>query len=334
MRSARSGSSLMAKMPAVGAGHEAVVQGELVGQVAALGDLDRVDLADEVGDRGVGRGQLLAEALVAVHPGDRRVVAELGDEGAGVRRHRGVGVVVDLGPGDDRQPLVEQGDERPDHAGLRLAALAQEDHVVAGQEGVLELGQDGVVVAEHAGEQGLAGADLGDGVAAQLLLDGHGLPAGCPELAAASVEGCRTGHPANLPWPRAQGIGPHPVPRRSPRRRCRRRRHARRRRHRRPRRRRGPTTRPPPRSSPLETAARRRPGVRDAAPPPPSPSSGPSSTEIAIPRGHHPGRWPRRRGHVRGRHWSTARTRRSSGTPADRSSFGADDAAAPRPRAR
>ena len=65
---------------AVGARDEAVVQRELVGEVAALGDLDRVDLADEVGDRGVGRGQLLAEAAVAVHPLDRRVVAVLGDQ--------------------------------------------------------------------------------------------------------------------------------------------------------------------------------------------------------------------------------------------------------------
>ena len=81
---------------AVGAGHQAVVQRELVGQVAALGDLDRVDLADEVGDRRVGGGQLLAEAVVAVHPVDRRVVALLGDEVAGVARHRVVRVVVDL----------------------------------------------------------------------------------------------------------------------------------------------------------------------------------------------------------------------------------------------
>ena len=53
---------------AVGARHEAVVQRELVGEVAALGDLDRVDLADEVGDGRVGRRQLLAEARVAVRP--------------------------------------------------------------------------------------------------------------------------------------------------------------------------------------------------------------------------------------------------------------------------
>ncbi len=35
----------------------------LVGQVAALGDLDRVDLADQIGHRDVGRGELLAVAL-------------------------------------------------------------------------------------------------------------------------------------------------------------------------------------------------------------------------------------------------------------------------------
>ena len=64
-----------------------------------------------------------------------------------------------------------------------------------GEEGVLELGQDGVVVAEDPGEERLAGPDLGDGVAPQLLLDGHGLPARVPELA----EGGRSGHLANLP---------------------------------------------------------------------------------------------------------------------------------------
>ena len=67
----------------VRARHEAVVQGQLVGQVAALGDLDRVDLADQVGDRRVGGGQLLAEALAAVDPVDRRVVAHARRRGRG-----------------------------------------------------------------------------------------------------------------------------------------------------------------------------------------------------------------------------------------------------------
>ena len=141
---------------AVGARHEPVVDGELVGEVAALGHLDRVDLADEVGDRRVGRGELLAEAAVAVHPLDRRLVAALGDEHAGVVRDRVVRVVVDLAAGDDRHPLVEQRGERADHAGLRLAALAEEDHVVAGEQRVLELREDGVLVADHAVDERLA----------------------------------------------------------------------------------------------------------------------------------------------------------------------------------
>ena len=65
---------------AVGARDEAVVERELVGQVAALGHLDRVDLADQVGDRRVGRGELLAVATATVDPLDRGVLAVLGDQ--------------------------------------------------------------------------------------------------------------------------------------------------------------------------------------------------------------------------------------------------------------
>ena len=126
---------------AVGLGHETVAEGLRVVEEQATGDLDGVDLADEVGHRGVGRGQLLGEALASVDPGDRRVVAVLGDQVDGVRRDRREGVVANLRTLDDRQPLVEQFDERTDHAGLRLTALAQQDDVVSGEQRGLELGQ-------------------------------------------------------------------------------------------------------------------------------------------------------------------------------------------------
>ena len=48
------------------------MDGQLVGEVPALGHPDGVDLADEIGDRGVGRRQLLAVSLAAVDPGHRR----------------------------------------------------------------------------------------------------------------------------------------------------------------------------------------------------------------------------------------------------------------------
>ncbi len=88
MRSARSGSSLIAKMPRLQCGIRPKWIVQLVGEVAPLGDADRVDLADEVGDGDVGRRQLLAVAAVSGQPGDRRVVAELLDDRPGGRRDR------------------------------------------------------------------------------------------------------------------------------------------------------------------------------------------------------------------------------------------------------
>ena len=75
MRSARSGSSLIGDDAAVAARDQAEVDGLRVAEAAALGHLDRVDVADQVGDAGVGGGQLLGVALAAVPPLDRQVVA-------------------------------------------------------------------------------------------------------------------------------------------------------------------------------------------------------------------------------------------------------------------
>jgi hypothetical protein len=55
------------------------VDGLRVAEGAALGHLDRVDVADEVADGGVGGGELLAVAVAAVAPGHGRRVAVLGD---------------------------------------------------------------------------------------------------------------------------------------------------------------------------------------------------------------------------------------------------------------
>ena len=80
MRGARSGSSLIAKMPRLLRGIRPKCIVDLVGQVSALGVLHEVDLADQVGDRHVRRGELFVVAVAAVHPLDLRVVALLGDD--------------------------------------------------------------------------------------------------------------------------------------------------------------------------------------------------------------------------------------------------------------
>ena len=61
---------------AVGPRNQAVGDGLGVAEAAALGDLDRVDVADQVRDAGVGGGQFLGVALTAVLPGHREVVAQ------------------------------------------------------------------------------------------------------------------------------------------------------------------------------------------------------------------------------------------------------------------
>ena len=65
---------------AVGAGDQAVVHGLRVAEHAALRDLDRVDVADQVADRHVRRRELLGVPLVAVLPRHRQVVALLGGQ--------------------------------------------------------------------------------------------------------------------------------------------------------------------------------------------------------------------------------------------------------------
>src|SRR4029077_17951587 len=85
--------------------------------------------------------------------------------------------------GDDRDPFVEQADERAHEPGLALAALAQKDDVVPGEQGALQLGYDGVVEADDAGERGFAGAEAAEQVGTDLLLDGSSGVTGVAEFA-------------------------------------------------------------------------------------------------------------------------------------------------------
>src|SRR5438132_2887661 len=158
---------------AVGARDQSVVDGELIGQVLALGDPNRVDLADQVGDRRVRRGQFLAVALGRSDPADGHPVALGGHAVAAGAADGGVRVVVDLTALDHRDLLVQQRDERPDQTALRLAALTEEDDVLAGEDRVFHLRDDRSFEPDDAGEQLLIGLDLAHQVLAHLLLDGE-----------------------------------------------------------------------------------------------------------------------------------------------------------------
>ena len=149
------------------------MDGQLIGQVLPLGDSDGVDLADQVGDRGVRGRQLLAVALVRCDPAHRHPVALGGDAVPAGATDRRVGIVVDLAALDHGDVFVQQGDQGSNQPALRLAALTEEDDVLAGQDRVFHLGNNRSLEADDAGEELLRGFDLAHQVLAHLLLDGE-----------------------------------------------------------------------------------------------------------------------------------------------------------------
>ena len=167
--------------------------------IAARG-FDGVDVADEVGYGDVGGGEFFYVALVWGEPRDGGFVAEFCEWIAAELRDRRVGVVADFGAGDVWEIRVEEGGQGAKDARLCLSAETEEDEVVLAEDGVDDLGNDGVVVADDAREEGdfIAGATVvsgvakfGDEVLAQLVFDASG-HAGWSEFAGAEgAESCR-----------------------------------------------------------------------------------------------------------------------------------------------
>ena len=78
------------KDAAIGARQQPVVNRQFVAQqVPALGGLDRIDVADDVGDRHIRRGQLLDKARIAIDPGDVALSRHAARSSAGHKREIG-----------------------------------------------------------------------------------------------------------------------------------------------------------------------------------------------------------------------------------------------------
>src|SRR5712692_5722075 len=139
---------------AIGAGQQAVVHRELIGEVApAAGRLDGVNVADDVGDGHVGRSQLLDEASVPGQPANGSRVAPLHNQIAAAAADGTERVVVDLATGDDGDFRIEQGHQAAENAAFGLPPQAEEDEIVPRQDSVDNLRDDGVLVAVDSREQ-------------------------------------------------------------------------------------------------------------------------------------------------------------------------------------
>ena len=174
---------------AVAARDQAEVDGLRIPQAPTLRDLHRIDITDQVGHTRVGGGELLGIPLVPAAPGDRQVVSQLG--GAAHTRYGDgfEGMLAELGVLDHRTPLIEQPDHRAQQAGLALPALTKKHDVVAGDEGPLELRDDGGCEAVQPRPRVAALAERGEKIVADLDAQRLLHMAGRPELA----DGCLGG---------------------------------------------------------------------------------------------------------------------------------------------
>ena len=82
------------------------------------------------------------------------------------------GVVVDLAAGHHRDVIVEERHQCAQQAGFGLPAQTEQDEVMARQQGVDELRNDRVVVADDAGEERPPGAQPGDEIVPDFFVDG------------------------------------------------------------------------------------------------------------------------------------------------------------------
>ena len=197
---ARSGSSLIAKMPPVGARQQAVVHRLFVAELApGTRRLDRVDVADQVRDGHIRRRQFLDVPVFTRQPLDGQVVARRGQLCLAGGTQRVERVVAQLAAGDDGNGLVEQADQRAQHPRLGLATQPEQDEVVLREQGVDDLRHDRLGIADDAGEDGAPGAEPVNEVAANFVFDaGVSRQAGGHGAAQAPEGGRMTGRHGEL----------------------------------------------------------------------------------------------------------------------------------------
>jgi len=79
---------------------------------------------------------------------------------------------VDFAAFDVWRPFVEQARQHADQACFRLAPQAEQNKIMARQDGVDHLRHYGIFVPENARKQGIAALDFADQIGAHLVLDG------------------------------------------------------------------------------------------------------------------------------------------------------------------
>src|ERR1700683_4990150 len=109
--------------------------------------------------------------MVGRQPGDGRRVAFFCEQLAAAPADGSVGIMVDLAARDVRHLRIEQCGEGAEDAAFRLSAQAEQDEIMARENGIDDLRYDSVVVANDAGKYGATFAQPGHKVFAELVFN-------------------------------------------------------------------------------------------------------------------------------------------------------------------
>ena len=137
----------------------------------AFGGLDRIDVADNIGNRHIGSCQLFDKARIAIDPGDRRGILMQLNRLPAVRADRMIRIIVDFRTGNDRNLIVEKICKLANDAALCLATQAQQNQIVPREDRIDELRNNRLVIANNAGKQFLAPLEFANQIRAHLVFD-------------------------------------------------------------------------------------------------------------------------------------------------------------------
>ena len=157
----------------IGARKQTVMHGQFAAQrMAALCRLDRVNVADNVRDGDVRGGELFDVPVISLPVFDRRAAGLLLDQIAASPANRRKWAVVDFTAGHHGDDLIQKFHQPAENPALGLTTQSQQNHVVARQDGIHDLGNDRVFIADDSRKHRLVCLKFWDKIRPHFIFNG------------------------------------------------------------------------------------------------------------------------------------------------------------------
>src|SRR5947209_8602022 len=131
--------------------------------------LDRIHVANQISDSHIGRGKFFYVAIIGRQVRDGSLVALARNQLVAALADGLVRVIADLATGNVRQLGIEQCGQGAKDTALGLSAQAEQNKVVPGKNGVHQLGDDCVFIANDAGKNSFAAAQTCNQIFAEFI---------------------------------------------------------------------------------------------------------------------------------------------------------------------